>query len=215
MEIINNYKTRKLLLIIFGVLLFSNSCNPLSKEEGLSEDSINSNDRYYKESQKIFSYSIDSIWIIDDRIIFDTLCFIDVYNKELIVEALNTIDSTFSSSIIQSILLDFDEHKSEDIRKILPRDRSLFFAHIDSIGTNYELFFTFPKSYKGIYLFSAPLFDENYQKCLIYFISYTKTVSNGISGVKINGYFTYFEKLNGEWKYKTRIHSPKRFDFAL
>ena len=199
------------------VLLIFQSCNlpndNVDNQINKDDDNLKENNRYFLESNEVFLYSFDSLWLMDRYEIFDTLCFFEEYDQYLILDAFYTIDSTFSPDFIQPFIDDYEKHKFDDIRKLLPKKKHSSLTHIDSIGSNYEIFFTTLKNNaKGQVLLSAPLFDENYQSCLIYFVSLTK--KNDLGGSKINGYFTYYIKVNKEWKYSLSMRAPKRFDFA-
>ncbi len=212
MRIMRKYRFYIIVLLIFQScsLPNDNANNQITK----GYDNLKENNRYFLESNEVFLYSFDSLWLMDRYEIFDTLCFFKEYDKDLILDAFYTIDSTFSPDFIRPFINDYEKHKFDNIRKLLPEKKHSSLTHIDSIGSNYEIFFTTLKNNaKGQVLLSAPLFDENYQSCLIYFVSLTKI--NDLGESKINGYFTYYIKVNKEWKYRLSMRAPKRFDFAL
>lgn len=200
--------------IIILLIIQSCSLSNDNHDNQVNKDSSIDNSKYFLESKEVFLYSFDSIWLMDRYEIFDTLCFFEEYNEDLILDAFYSIDSTFSLDYIQPFIEDYESHKFDDIRKLIPEKKHSSLTRIDSIGSNHEVFFTALKNKsKGQVLFSAPLFDVNYQSCLIYFISFTKINDVGVS--KINGYFTYYTKVNGEWKYRHSMRAPRRFNFAI
>ena len=205
-------------LFFLALLLIFYSCSEsATKNQSQSNsDKTESDSVYFKEAQDVILFTTDSVLIMDGAYIFDTLCFLDVYNKDLLLDVLYTVDSTLSLSIRKSLLSDFEKYRYEDFYKFIPPNGNFTLAHIDSVGENHELFYTVPDiNYKRTYLFGAPLFDSSYQMCWLYVISYAKIYYDNKRVTTINGYFNEFKKVNGVWEYKRRVKAPVRFDFAI
>ena len=97
MRIMRKYRFYIIVLLIFQScsLPNDNANNQITK----GNDNLKENNRYFLESNEVFLYSFDSLWLMDRYEIFDTLCFFKEYDQDLILDAFYTIDSTFSPDL--------------------------------------------------------------------------------------------------------------------
>ncbi len=194
-------------LVIISVFLFT-SCNKKSEIKGQEDISkvakAVKTDEYYTESEKIFEFLIDSV-MLKESVIFDTLCYWDRYNEDLVRSAIytaKTLRSLYTDEDAQYVLGDFKNHQRDDIKKMIKKiSQTKLLAKIDSTAPEDKIFYRYPrKRPNNLYTFSAPMFNKKFDKCMI-FMTEMKQIEGQEQGVRHKGeYFIHLQKKNSVWE---------------
>lgn len=197
------------------MLLLLQSCNidnkpqntPLFKNNSQTQN-LDSN--YYIEANKVYTFIFDTLRPMDNTLIYDTLCFFDYLDDNLIKEVLLSVDSTFSKEEGMVMIKNFNKHKSDDIDNIITNTKyKALISTIDSVNNIGRFFLTSNNFMPNQLLLSAPMFNNNYTKCLTYVISYYYSTENNIIDIQVNGTYIYLEKdINNFWQPKSIIYEP-------
>ncbi len=198
------------------LLLLLQSCNTDNKPQNTpifkdNSQAQNLKSNYNREANKVYTFIFDTLRPMENTLIYDTLCFFDYLDNNLIKEVLLNVDSTFSKDEGIAMIENFNKHKSDDIGNIITNTKyKALISTIDSVNNVGRFFLALNYFMPNQLLLSAPMFNNSYTKCLTYVVSYYYITENNILDIQVNGTYIYLEKdINNFWKPKSIIYEPQ------
>lgn len=181
-------------LILISVLI---SCNNKKQE-----------DIYSENSQKLFSYLIDSVFTGEETYLLDTLNYLSVLNEEYLsiaIEEFREDDTILSKSDSLEIIRSFQKHSDLLFKKAMgEKAREIKVIQVDFDAglpiklphLNDKISFKNPSDSNLVILSSAPFFNDSFDRCALCLGLFT----HNSSGNFVTYFYHFLFKDNNSWK---------------